>query len=272
MFTKLRGRKGRLVGIVAAIPLALGVTVGVVQPAAATSASVKYVALGDSYTAGQGGGQEDVDCFRSLTGGYPSYAVQLGYTVDNRACQGAITLTLLTKQLYRTPDWSVGLVTLTIGGNDAGFSSFGVSCGNELRGFLTGVPVPVSDACRRLLDINRWERIDLTLRLTATYLAIRGAFPNARVVVLGYPHLLPGGAAGGRDLASLLRKATDDLNGIIERAAHRTRVNYVSVVESFDANPDWISLAPGLGFLHPTPAGYHGYFTAVKTALEVPVT
>ncbi|WP_210507057.1 SGNH/GDSL hydrolase family protein [Naasia sp. SYSU D00057] len=269
MFQNLRGRKGRLAGIAAAIPLSLGLLVGAAQPAAAHTPD-EYVALGDSYTAGQGAGGEDPTCFRSPNG-YPSHVSQLGYKVENRACQGTTTLGLLRSQLSGTPYWQVGLVSLTVGGNDAGFPLLGVKCQAELTALADPrvVPPPVSPGCAQLLDINRWETADLTVRLTGTYLAVRGAFPFARVVALGYPHLFP----AGTDFTNRLHKAVDDLNSIIRNSAGKTGVRYASVTEAFDAHPTWISHAFGtLGFLHPTAEGYRdGYFGALRSVVGGPV-
>ena len=74
------------------IALAGLVTVGTL-PAAADKPGVQYVALGDSYAAGQGGGDYLNDCLESLNG-YPIYLLEPRRRIDlraNAACTGAST-------------------------------------------------------------------------------------------------------------------------------------------------------------------------------------
>ena len=64
--------RGRFVARLVTMLIALAgfVTVGALPAAAGNSGTVQYVALGDSYAAGQGGGDYLNDCLRSLNG-YP---------------------------------------------------------------------------------------------------------------------------------------------------------------------------------------------------------
>jgi hypothetical protein len=72
-----------------------------------------------------------------------------------------------------------GLVSLTVGGNDAGFSDVMTTC-------VTGSD---SDCVNRVDQAESYARNTLPARLEATYDPIRAKAPNAKVVVPGYPHM-----------------------------------------------------------------------------------
>ena len=101
-----------------------------------------YLAIGDSYSAGEGNrpfvaGTAQTNCDRSISTAYP---VLLGVRpITFRACSGAIVADVAERPAVRNgivvptqidgmvhPD--VRLVTLTIGGNDALFSKVAISC------------------------------------------------------------------------------------------------------------------------------------------------
>jgi hypothetical protein len=94
------------------------------------------------------------------------------------ACGGAKTSDLLNHQIYSIPA-NANYVTLTIGGNDAGFSSVIKQCAKPWPFTCWG-------------DINNAEdfiRNTLPGRLGNVFSRIRQAAPFAYVIVLGYPHL-----------------------------------------------------------------------------------
>jgi lysophospholipase L1-like esterase len=98
--------------------------------------SAKYVALGDSYSSGEGNSPyiaEAGDCHRSLDSAWPTLLAealpsQLELTA-NIACSGATTEALTgtfkgqPPQLEALQKLSPKIVTVTIGGNDIGFAS-----------------------------------------------------------------------------------------------------------------------------------------------------
>src|ERR1700719_280340 len=103
--------------------------VGMLAPAAAAAAS-QYVALGDSYSSGVGTRvfySESGSCKRSPEAYPPKVASQQGYTLSFQACSGAKTTDVNSNQLG-TLSSTTALVTITIGGNDAGFSNVIVNC------------------------------------------------------------------------------------------------------------------------------------------------
>jgi lysophospholipase L1-like esterase len=160
--------------------LAIGLSLGLSGPAQA--AAPAYVALGDSYSAGNGAGNYDSssgDCHRSFSA-YP-YLWKNAHSpssFSDTACSGAVTTDVTNSQLGPLNS-STGLVSLTIGGNDAGFSDVMTTC-------VTGSD---SDCVNRVNTAETYVRNTLPARLDATYNAIRAKAPNARVVVLGYPDM-----------------------------------------------------------------------------------
>ena len=148
----------------------------------AEAAGTAYVALGDSYSAGNGAGNYDSssgDCHRSFSA-YP-YLWKNAHSPSSFAdtsCSGAVTTDVTNNQLGPLNS-STGLVSLTIGGNDAGFADTMTTCviGSD------------SDCINAVNQAESYARNTLPARLDATYNAIRAKAPNAKVVVLGYPHM-----------------------------------------------------------------------------------
>src|SRR5690349_15814765 len=116
-----------LVGSVAAV-LALFGAMLVVTPAGAAGPS--YVALGDSYSSGVGTRtyiNDGTSCQRS-TKAYPYLIAQArGYTLNFQACSGAKTADVTANQLGAL-NTGTRYVTISIGGNDAGFSDVLTEC------------------------------------------------------------------------------------------------------------------------------------------------
>lgn len=237
---------------------------------------VNYVALGDSYSSGVGTGIYDPAsgaCARSPLS-YPPLWVAERHpaSFEFAACSGARTADVLATQisaLQRGTD----LVTITIGGNDAGFGPVLQTC-----------TVATSDrTCTAAVDAaEAFERSVLPGRLARTYAAIRHAAPHARVIVLGYPRLYdlaPGCADPHVPNVARRRKlnhGADVLNDVIHQTVSRqSGFSFVDVRDRFtghgvcSADP-WIN-GPGvptfIGPYHPTQAGYHdGYLSALDAA------
>ncbi len=149
-----------------------------------------YVALGDSYSSGEANPPFDLSeaCHRSSRA-WPSLVGQdLGWRTTNLACSGAQTKDVV--EPYRgEPAQAQALaavrprpdvVSVTIGGNDAGF------------GTVLGLCV-VSDCVTTggIAAANAFILTRLPGRLKSTYRAIGDAAPQARLVVVGYPRLVP---------------------------------------------------------------------------------
>jgi lysophospholipase L1-like esterase len=173
----------------AAVALGVGLAAipAVVVPTAAQAApSTDYVALGDSYSSGTGTNDYDLSssCQRSSRS-YPAlWAAQQGTaSFTFAACAGATTVGLRSSQLGGLSA-ATDLVTVTIGGNDADFVGTVIAC-----------RLGTDSACFDKLDTaSAFIRSTLPARLDDTYRDIRTRAPNARLAVLGYPHLYATGS------------------------------------------------------------------------------
>ncbi|SEG83737.1 Lysophospholipase L1 [Nonomuraea solani] len=157
----------------------------------------RYVALGDSFSSGEGVYELDekpvndgADRCHRATGSYVplvSKAYRFGGGTSFYACSGATTGELLSGQHGQRPqitrvDASASLVTLSIGGNDAGFTKVLTAC---------IVKLPWSTACVEQ-DAAVAARIEeLRKDMLKILKEVRVRAPNARVVVLGYPRPFP---------------------------------------------------------------------------------
>lgn len=154
----------------------------VASPTAGAAPVVHYVALGDSYSSGVGAGNyvsSSGSCERSRNA-YPERwaAAHSPASFTSVACSGATTADVLGRQLAALSSRTT-LVSITIGGSDAGFSSVMETCVLE----WTSACLSAVSAAERFIARQLPARLDRTLR------AIRAAAPNAKIVLLGYPRL-----------------------------------------------------------------------------------
>ena len=154
-------------------------------PLAAQAASPSYVALGDSYSSGVGTRtyiNDGTSCQRSDYA-YPSLiSAARGYALNFRACSGAKVADVQNTQL--TPlSATTSYVSLSVGGNDAGFASVLTTCAQ---------PSWASDCYGAIDKAQSFIRTTLPGRLSTLYAAIRSKAPNAKVVVVGYPRIFNG--------------------------------------------------------------------------------
>jgi hypothetical protein len=216
------------------------------------------VALGDSYSSGLGNPSyyEQAPCWRS----YGAYAWQLVYDLalditDFEACAGAKASDVLHDQIegYHVGglSTSTGVVTLSVGGNDADFIGILARC------------LFVKSWCENQLRTERKViRNQLPGRLDKVYSTIKQKAPNANVIVLGYPYIFgPCGKGGG---VSLLHGATDLLDDTIQAATRRDHVYFVDPRKAFTGhsecdNDPWINHfyggEPQVSF-HPNEGGW----------------
>ncbi|MGH3823792.1 MAG: SGNH/GDSL hydrolase family protein [Pseudonocardiaceae bacterium] len=246
---------------------------GYVRAAPIPADAVNYVALGDSYSSGVGTGVYDPasgDCARSPLS-YPPLWVAEHRTASFEfvACSGATTDDVLAGQV---PALNIGtdLVTITIGGNDAGFGPVLVTC----------TFAPSDDTCVDAVDAaEAFARSELPGRLARTYAAIRQAAPRAQVIVLGYPRLFDLAPSCGDPLVpnltrrGKLNEGADVLNTVIQKTvSQRPGFSFADVRGRFashgvcSADP-WIngpSVPPSVGRYHPNQTGYRaGYLDAL---------
>ncbi|HEV2774183.1 MAG TPA: SGNH/GDSL hydrolase family protein [Solirubrobacteraceae bacterium] len=238
--------------------------------AAPASAPGAFVALGDSYSSGVGAGSyigESGACLRSRR----AYPFGLGRPVTSfRACGGARTDDVLDGQLESFPS-DTRLVTITIGGNDAGFADVLERC-------LFGSP----RACDARVDAaERFVRSALPARLRRVYAAIRERAPDATVIVAGYPRLFarrPWCGGVGRIDDAEQRRLNEGANLLVrtiaaEVARHRG-FRFVDVREAFEgggvcaSSPRILGATrPAFASFHPTARGQATYARAIRRRL-----
>ena len=155
----------------------------VVQVAPAQAAPPSYVALGDSYSSGTGTRSylaDGTDCLRSVYA-YPSLiASSRGYALSLRACSGATVADVRSGQLPALTA-STAYVTISVGGNDAGFADVITEC---------ALPGWVSNCYGKIDSARAFISGTLPSRLQSLYTDIRARAPQAKVTVVGYPRLL----------------------------------------------------------------------------------
>ncbi len=254
--------------VLAAVALAWATTLAAAAwsgPASA-SASGAYVALGDSYSSGAGAGGSGA-CVRSRR----AYAYRLGRPVTSfRACAGATTDDVLSRQLGGFPA-GTRLVTITIGGNDAGFVDVIESCLHDTPG-----------ACStRVGRAERFVRSSLTARLRRVYDAIRERAPSATVVVAGYPRLFarrPWCGRVGRIDDREQRRLNEAANLLARVTAAEVErhdgFRFADVREAFNGHGicssspliNGASSGPSDAF-HPTARGYETYARVIRRRL-----
>jgi lysophospholipase L1-like esterase len=253
-------------------------SVGALPAAAKTVGIGQYVALGDSYAAGQGGGADSYlnRCLQS-TNGYPALldAEKKIHLRADVACTGATTSVVASEQLSALKQ-STKLVTLTTGAADLGLSAVLAAC-------TAGAPTQCQAAIQSallLLPARCGADSALGDRLNNLYNAVAAAAPHARIVVTGYP-LLFELRQGDANLAikARINAATTLLNCAIEQAVADARtaglnIVYIDVSTAFaghgigGTDTPFIN-PPGTGTeaFHPTAPGYVAYAAAISTAL-----
>jgi lysophospholipase L1-like esterase len=264
--TLIGSRLTAVVAMVAMVGLAL---------AAGSSAAAKpsYVALGDSYASGTGTGvyyPADASCDQSPDSYPPLVAKAKGYALSFAACAGATTAEVVSTQLGDLSR-STALVTVQIGGNDAGFIAVLEDC--ALHQPTCENAISTSDAF-----IER----SLPAVLARTYAAIRAAAPKAKVVVVGYPRLFTASGAscglkvftGSRERS--LNQTANLLDAVVEREARSHGFKFLDPRTAF-AGHEICSRSPWVNDVtltsiqksyHPNIAGEAAYARLLETLLR----
>ena len=121
----LRRRRTALLAGLATLAMAVGLAAAPAQAVDKT----KYIALGDSFAAGQGAGPYLDDCYRSEnTYAELAAASRTIKLVTNAACSGKTTQDVVSSQL-RQLNRSTELVTITAGGNNLNVGEIFTKCG-----------------------------------------------------------------------------------------------------------------------------------------------
>lgn len=225
-----------------------GLLVG--APSAQADGRLRYVALGDSYSAASGVLPPDPgappQCLRS-TLNYPHViAAAIGAQLTDVTCGAAETGDFFEPQYGGTApqlhavDADTELVTMTIGGNDSGvFINSILRCG--AAGLSTaGQGSPCKD--RYGSSFEDTIRTTTYPSLVTALQAVRAAAPDAQVAILGYPWIMPE-ASGCFDRmpvaegdVAYLRGIQATLNDAVQRAAAETGATYVDMDEVSDGH------------------------------------
>jgi lysophospholipase L1-like esterase len=291
----------RMARIVRAAPIALGIAL--VVPASAAAAG-SLVALGDSYSSGEGAppfvrptNTAGNSCHRSSLAWPALVATSTGRPFASFACSGAETAEVVRSDSGRNEAerqvaqrerlrkvTAPELVTVTIGGNDVGFVKVLRACVIRLR------------ACHKTFGARGGDVLDqrissLEQDLPSVYRRIRSAAPTARLLVVGYPRLftrrpvllncaaLIGAISRGE--AKYLNAKGAALNGAVRRAASSVGADFIDIEDALTAHE--LSCSPfrwvhRLTFLrdgvvspysfHPTARGYRAIARTVEAELR----
>jgi lysophospholipase L1-like esterase len=275
-------------------------------PASAMAASGdRYVALGDSYAAGPLVPPPNPDfpgCIKSLNN-YPHLvAKDRSLALTDASCSGAKTDDM-TKSQNVDPDpdpppqfsalnSTTKVVTITISGNDIGFSQITQDCTSK-----TGTDTPCQDTYVKGNDDVISDRIEATAPKVATVLqGIHQHAQNAAVYVVNYLPILPENQptwtidsrksghgcwpmvpVSDGDAAYVVAKEVQ-LNNMLKAQAS---ANNATLVDGYAAGnrhdacqapgTRWVEpeVAPvGAAPLHPNLAGMQGYAKAVEGSLK----
>ena len=215
----------------------------IVAPASQATSPLRYVALGDSYSAASGVQPPDltapVDCQRSARN-YPHViARRTGARLVDVTCGAAETKDYFEPQYQDVPPQlralrrNTQLVTMTIGGNDSGvFIDSIVKCGTA--GLSTaGQGSPCKD--RYGTSFQDTLRTKTYPSLVRALRAVHSRAPHARVAILSYPWIMPKRVGCfdkmpiARGDVPYLRGIQATLNNAVRRAAARTGSTYVNL-------------------------------------------
>lgn len=214
------------------------------HPPALSAAPGTYVAVGDSFTAGPGVLNQQLNqigCFRS-DHNYPHLVARArGSALRDPSCSGAKTADLTAPQVilgganppqFNSLDAGVATVSMQIGGNDIGFTEILYRCAALLP---LGAPCHAAYTAGGTDELSR--RIAATAPKVAAALAeARRRSPQARIFVLGYPAILPEAGLGcwpslpiAPDDVPYLRDKEKELNAMLATQAAAAGATYVDV-------------------------------------------
>ena len=286
--------RARLAVVLVALAIALSGTAALASPSTAKT-PLRYVALGDSYSAASGVLPIDPTpsgptCLRS-TRNYPHVlASRIGAQLTDVTCGAAETSDFFTAQ---HPDVApqldavqsnTQLVTMTIGGNDSSvFINSILQCG--AAGLTTAGQ---GSPCKDKYGSSFEDTIKKTTypSLVKALKAVRAKAPKAKVAILSYPWILPTttGCYPHMPVATgdvpYLRHEQATLNDAVRRAAVATGATYVDlngVSNGHDAcqpiGTRWVEpVLAGTNpvIVHPNALGEQKMAEQVRTVLHLP--
>ncbi len=285
-------------------------------PAEAAKAKVykEYVSLGDSWTAdvvilnAQGLPATEhapIDCAQSRVN-YPRLvaAAIKAKTFRDASCGSATTQDFTKPQTglpaggTNPPQFdrltkNTDLVTVGIGGNDAGIASAAMDCLNLLPNLGLGLPAPLGGSCKEKLTAGGKDQLTAQIlaaepKVVAAFKAIHKRSPKARILAVNYLAAAPKTGcypyvqADNEDMAYLYEKF-NELNAMVKRAAKKGGAEladtYTPTIGHDVCQLPWIRFvesviplsvnAPAVGIpLHPNSAGAAAQAKAVLAQIR----
>jgi lysophospholipase L1-like esterase len=282
-------RRGRLPWV---LLLALA-TLALAAALATGARAANYTALGDSYAAGPliPNPVLPLGCLKSDHNYAHLAAPGIGLTLRDATCSGATTVDMTNPQnvepdgpnppQFNRLDASTTVVSLTIGGNDIGFSEVAQSC----------ITInPFSHPCLDKYDAGGVDQLKARIEATAPKVAavlqgIQARSPSAKIYVVNYPAIFPETGFGcwpqmpiGFSDVPYLRSTEQRLNSMLATqasAAGATLVNWYNASIGHDAckgsSTRWVEpLVPGNAAapIHPNATGMQGGANALLAAVK----
>lgn len=273
-----------VLAVVALAILALGAT---------AARAANYVALGDSYAAGPliPNPVLPLGCLKSDHNYAHVAAPSIGLSLRDASCSGAKTNDMTSPQnvepdgpnppQFNSLDASTTVVSLTIGGNDIGFSEVAESC----------ITVnPFSHPCLDKYDSGGVDQLKARIEATAPKVAavlqgIHTRSPAAKIYVVNYPAIFPETGSGcwpqmplGFQDVPYLRSTEQRLNSMLATQAAAngaTLVNWYQASIGHDAckstSTRWVEpLVPGTlaAPIHPNKQGMAGGAATLVAAVK----
>ena len=217
-------------------------------PAPPPETGAAYVALGDSFTAASGYGPFEDRICRRADDDYPALvAEKAGLTLDDVSCGGAGISNLTQAQVItgegtRQAQLNAGsadteLVTVGLGLNDP-VNDTDVTLASVLTDLCVPKKGKLSDLCTAYLqlpDKNMSDAVDdMAEQVGAGLDRIRAQAPDARIIFVGYPRVLPDvGSCRQVPLPVValnrLRSTLKQANAALSRIAEKRHVEYVDM-------------------------------------------
>jgi len=176
--------KHKLLALLATLALAATSSVALTLPASAdTNGGATYVALGDSFAAGTGvppyTTDADAACLRSQTSGYPTLLSKSRAfrNHDDVTCSGSTTASIVAQLSAADIGPNTRSVTVTVGGNDIGWSQALMVCMVNPQGCSSAL----ADVATRIPAVKT--------SIAGVVRQIAADAPNADLYVTGYPYL-----------------------------------------------------------------------------------
>lgn len=269
------------------------VALALLAVATAGARAANYVSLGDSYTAGPfiPNPVLPLGCLKS-DHNYPHLAApSIGLPLRDPSCSGAKTDDMTNPQnvdpdgpnppQFNSLDASTTVVSLTIGGNDIGFSEVAQSC-ITLNPFSSPCKSKYAPGGKDQLA----ERIEATApKVAAVLQGIHTRSPAAKIYLLNYPAIFPETGSGcwpqmpiSFTDAPYLRATEQRLNSMLATQAAAngaTLVNWYNASIGHDAckgtSTRWVEpLVPGspAAPIHPNKAGMQGAANVLVAAVK----